>query len=203
MSQIITTSDLNTYARKTLDPGLSAEVVNAVNDYIEGETHRCWGETKIITDEVHNFGENLWLYQMDIQSIQSITMGWPGFMTAVLPTTAFFFNPIGRVTLLWSLYFGGSSVMSLSKLYNDYIAVAYTYGQLTVPNDLKDAALGTAMNLYNWAYNGGHEIVATSAGSYRVEMASAVRGANVGPTPWKDVAEAHYLTIKRYTKQRV
>jgi hypothetical protein len=203
MSQIITTTDLNTYARKTLDAGLAAQIVAATNDYIEGETHRCWGEIKTVTNEIHNFGENLWLYHMDVQSITSVSLGWPGMTQTALPTNGYFFNPNGRVTLMWQLYFGGQSVANVSKLYNDYISVTYTHGVTAVPNDLKDAALGVAMNFYNWAYNGGHEIVATSVGSYRVEMSGAVRGANVGPTPYKDAAEAHFMTIQRYAKRRV
>lgn len=203
MTQIITTSDFTTYAiGKTLDAGLAAQIVAATNAYIEGETKRCWGETKTVTGEIHNFGEALWLWNMDVQSIVSIKLGWPSLPQTTMPTSGYFFNPNGRVTLFWGLMFAGGSVSSLRHLYNDYISVSYTYGQMTIPADLKDAALGVALNLYNWAANGGHEIVATSVGSYRVEMAGAVRGANTGPTPYKDAAEAHFMTIRRYAKPR-
>ena len=204
MSIVITTADLNTYANKTLMAALAAQVVASVNDYIEGETKRCWGETKTITNELHNFGENLWLYQMDIQSIQSITMGWPGFQQSVLPSNGYFFNPNGRVTLMWTLYFNTLSVVSASKLYNDYISVAYTYGVTNVPSDLKEAALAIALQFYNWASSGGYAIVSSSLGAYRMETAGAIRSAgNTPPQPWKDAQEAHFMTIRRYAKPRV
>ncbi|BAS17627.1 hypothetical protein AHiyo8_59300 [Arthrobacter sp. Hiyo8] len=92
---------------------------------------------------------------------------------------------------------------SPSGYYNDYIEVSYSYGTTAVPADLKEAAMGVALGMYNWTIAGGKEIVATSVGSFRQEYSGAVRGANTGPTPYKDAAEAHFMTIKGYALQRL
>jgi hypothetical protein len=158
-----------------------------------------WGETVQVT-EVYDWDSTLRLNNMDIVSIQSITLGWPSItQVTTIPSNGYFFNKYGRVTLLWRLL----GTFEPTPFHNDYITVEYTYGNATVPQDLFEAALGFATQFYNWAIAGGHGIVASSVGSFRLEFAGAVRGANVGPTPYKDTAEAHYMTIKSYAMERV
>ena len=199
MSVIFTAADLNTYTGKTLNAGVAATITSAVNQYIETQTHRCWGETKTI-DERYDWGKTLWLRHMDVTEVTAIKVGWPGQVQQTLPPSSYFFNPMGRITLFWML---AGRPSSPSGYYNDYIEVSYSYGVAVVPDDLKEAAMGVAMNCYNWATAGGKEVVATSVGSFRQQYSGSVRGANVGPTPYKDTAEAHFMTIKGYAMQRL
>lgn len=199
MSQIITTTDLATYTSQTLNAGLASQVVSAVNGYIENITHRVWGETLTIT-ETYDFGKTLWLRQMDIQSIESIKFGWPNADRVTATEDSYYFNRFGRVTLLWEQIMG---IDVQSVFYNDFIEVTYTYGVEHVPADLKEAALGVALGFYNWAQADGKEVVSSSVGSYRVEYSGAVRGSGSGPEPYKDTAEAHWVTIKSYAKARL
>ncbi|WP_427007192.1 hypothetical protein [Pseudarthrobacter sp. H2] len=199
MSQIFTTTDLNTYANKTLVAGIASQITSSVNAYIESQTHRCWGEERTVTER-YDWGKTLWLRHQDVTAIASIKVGWPNISQSTIPTNSYFFNQLGRVTLFWQLT---GHAASPSGYYNDYIEVVYTYGNTTVPDDLKEAAMGVALNLYNWAVAGGKEVVSTSVGSFRQEYSGAVRGAPGTPTPFKDAAEAHFMTIKGYAMQRV
>jgi len=199
MSVIFTAADLNTYTGKTLNVGIAASVTLSVNQYIESQTHRCWGETKTVVER-YDWGKTLWLRRMDVTAVTAINVGWPGQTQQTLPTSSYFFNPMGRITLFWMLAGGGGNQ---SGYYNDYIEVSYSYGVATVPADLKEAAMGVALSMYNWAQAGGKEVVATSVGSFRQEYIGAVRGASGAPTPYKDGAEAHFMTIKGYAMQRL
>lgn len=201
MSKIFTPENLNTYAGKTLTQGLANQITSAVNSYIETQTKRCWGESRVVTGERYNWGRSLWLRHMDVTSIQALNLGYPQMTgTQLQPANTYFFDSWGRVTLFWQLMGG---VPTSSVFYRDYVSVDYTYGTETVPDDLREAALGIALQMYNWADQGGQQIVSTSVGSYRLEFAGAVRGANEGPTPWKDVAEAHFRTVMSHAMQRV
>ncbi|GAP57985.1 hypothetical protein AHiyo1_09470 [Arthrobacter sp. Hiyo1] len=199
MSVIFTAADLNTYSGKTLQSGPAAEVTASVNAYIETQTHRCWGETKTVVER-YDWGKTLWLRHMDVTAVTAIKVGWPGQIQTTLPSSSYFNNGWGRITLFWML---AGRPSSPSGYYNDYIEVSYSYGTTAVPADLKEAAMGVALGMYNWTIAGGKEIVATSVGSFRQEYSGAVRGANTGPTPYKDAAEAHFMTIKGYALQRL
>lgn len=198
MSKIITTTELAEYLGLTLDEPRTALIVNAVNQYVESLTNRCFGETKTVTEE-YDFGKTLWLRHQDVTAITSIQAGFTGQTLQTIDATGYRFNKQGRVTMFWT---GGAG--SGSSYYNDYLHVQYTYGQVDVPDDLKEAALGVAAGYYNWAKAGGKEIVSSSVGSYRIETAGAIRGSSsTTPTPWMNAAEAHFMTIKGYATQRV
>lgn len=198
MSVIFTAADLNTYSGKTLNAGIAGSVTASVNQYIESQTHRCWGETKTVTER-YDWGRGLWLRHMDVSAITSIKFGWPTMQQTTLPANSYFFNSRGRVTLFWQMI----RFAAPSSFHNDYIEVVYSYGNMTVPADLKEAAMGVALSMYNWALAGGKEVVATSVGSFRQEYIGAVRGAAGAPTPFKDASEAHFMTIKGYAMQRI
>ncbi len=199
MSSIISTTDLSSSLPNVdVDSALATQVVSAVNAYVENQTHRCWGETTTVTER-YDWDKTLWLRHMDVTAITSITLGWPGQTQSTLDSTSYFFNPVGRVTLIAQQ--GGGVNASWQR--NDYIAVEYTYGVEDVPDDLKQAAIGVAVGMYNWASAGGHEVVETSVGSYRVMYAGAVRSSATGPAPYNNQADANFLTIQGYAMQRV
>lgn len=197
MSQIINPYELNTFAQKSLDSGLAGQVVFAVNSYIERETGRCWGETRTVTER-YDWRPTLWLRNMDVTAIASVALGYPGQAQTTLSASSYFFNETGRVTLSYGDPRGPAARQ------RDYVSVTYTYGAARVPEDLNQAALAVALSMYNWALAGGHEVVETSVGSYKVKYAGAANGASgSGPTPYNNAAELHFLTIKGYAKQRV
>lgn len=201
MSQVITINDLQSYLGTTLDAQRASIIVDSVNDYIESETNRCWGETKTTTEN-YNFGKTLYLRHQDVIGIDQITVGWPGQTLSPIDPTGYYFNQFGRVTLFWATWSKVAGVQS--ALYNDYIHVTYQYGVAEVPADLKEAAIGVAVGLYNWAKAGGNEVATYSVGSYRVETIKAVRGTySSNPTPYDNAAEHHFLTIQKYKTRHI
>lgn len=216
MSSIITATDLTNFINKTVDSNIIEQTVDAINDYIESETHRCWGATKQIT-ETHDWSRIVWLQHQDVISVDLIQVGFPNTTRTTLTSAAYWFNSRGRVTLFWQLLpatlLGG--INTTSMMLNDYMSVEYTYGYHElgfddnnvplVPSDLKQAALGIAANFYNWAVNGQKDIVAAAIGSYRLEYAGRVRGSDNGNNPLnpsKNVLDAHFATINRYASRR-
>lgn len=204
MSQIINAADLNTYTNKTLVPGLANQVVDAVNQWIETRTKRCWGETKTVTER-YDWKRTFWLRHQDVTEITSIKLGWPGQTQTTIASNSYWNNAFGRVTMFPSLIGPVGGINNTSMLLNDYMEVEYTYGVEVVPEDLFLATLGVATEFYNFAINGQQTVVAASVGSYRLEYIGAVRG-TAGPgaqNPAINAAEANFQVIDSYRTQRV
>lgn len=196
MSTITTSADLQTYMNRTLVAGVASDVVNAVNDWVESETHRCWGETKQVTEK-YSWDSVVWLRHCDLVSVDEVQLGWPGQTQGVVDPSAYFSDEFGRLTFY--MY----ANPNMSRLYNDYLQIKYTYGVATAPNDLKLAALGIAAGFYNWATNNQKDIVASQVGSYRLEYAGRVRSGTNGPDPANNTNDANWRTISRYAMKRV
>src|SRR6478752_6950230 len=135
MSQIITIDDLNNYMNKSLTSTVAQQVVDAVNAYIENRTHRCWGEIKTATERV-NWNSSLYLKHMDVVDITTAKTGYPGQTQDTVDADDYYVNPTGRL----SFFTGG--LPNPSRGYRDWLEIAYTYGVMEVPDDLKLAALG-------------------------------------------------------------
>lgn len=200
MSNIITTSDLNSYMNKTLVSSVATSVVNAVNQWIETQTHRSFGETKQVTER-YDWQPVTYLRHQDIVSVDQVTFGWPGDTTYTAPTDSYWSNQWGRLTLRTNMLNGFNFVQS--RLYNDYMQVKYTYGVPTVPDDLKLAALGIAAGFYNWATNNQKDVVASQVGSYRLEYSGRVRSGATGPDPANSTSDANWQVIDSYRTQRM
>jgi hypothetical protein len=189
MSKIITSEDLSDYMGKTLVNGRAEPVVNAVNQWIESRTGRCWGETK---QETRRFGykRTIWLRRMDIVSIDSVETGIPGQTQDAVSADSYYLDDLGAVNLG---SFGNSPFANI----RDYIGITYTYGKVEVPDDLKLAALGIAAGYYNWATEGNKEIVSTSVGSYRVEYSGR------GNSQAKTTSDANFAIVESYKVRRI
>lgn len=207
MSNIISTSDLTSYMQgKATNTSLAQQVVDAVNTYVETRTHRCWGETKTVTDEQYAWNSVVWLRRTDIVSVDAVKLGWPGQTQSTVDPSAYYLNPLGRLTFY--MY----ANPNMSRLYNDYLHISYTHGyhegfkddgtpNLVVPDDLQLAALGIAANFYNWAANGNKDVVSAALGSYRLEYSGAVRSSGQ-PNPATNTAEANWAVVDSYRLQR-
>ncbi len=209
MSQIFTASDLATYMNKTLVTGLATQVVDAINQWVETRTKRCWGDT-VTVDERYDFKRLFWLRHQDIITINSIKVGWPGQTQNTVDPNAYYSNVLGRVTMFMPLINvpvgsgGVGGYNSTSLLLNDYMDINYTYGAINVPEDLFLASLGIAAGFYNFAANGAQNVVAASVGSYRLEYIGAVRGIS-GPgagNPAMNTADANWEVIESYKTRR-
>jgi hypothetical protein len=172
-------------------------VTAAVNDWVEQYTHRSWGVIKSIVAERYDFKDTIWLRHPDVVSVDAVVIGYPGQSQETISPGNYFSNALGRVTLYWGAH------LPQSKWNNDLLSISYTYGVLTVPNDLKLAALGIAAVMYNFAINGQQNIVSSSVGSYHVQTIGAIRGAGgVKPNSAMNTAEANYAIIDSYVMRR-
>jgi hypothetical protein len=200
MSVIITTSDL---PASFINASLKTQVVAAVNQYIETQTHRCWGDTKTVTGERYDYTSVIYLRHQDVQSVTDVALGWPGQTSYDLPNNGFYFDKRGRLTI-YSNSLLAPRKFSGSALYNDYVSVSYTYGVAAedVPADLKLAAIGIATNFYNYANAAGKDVVSASVGSYRLEYAGAVRG-NGTSEPARNTSDANFAIVDSYRMRRM
>src|SRR4051794_5672607 len=107
MSKIITSEDLGSYMNKTLAMGEAEPVVNAVNQWIESRTGRCWGETKQVTQRF-DYKRTVWLRHMDVVSIDGVQVGVPHETPADLDAEDYFYSDLGRLTV-------GSGFTSLNR----------------------------------------------------------------------------------------
>lgn len=198
MSNIFTTSDLTSYMQgKATDATLATTVTNAVNQWVENRTHRCWGDTVTVTDELYQWNNVVWLRHQDIQEITAVKLGWPGQSQSTVDASAYYLNPLGRLT------FYSNANRNMSRLYSDYLHVSYIYGVAEVPDDLKLAALGVAAGYYNWALSGNKDVVATSVGSYRVQYSGSIRPTgNQPPDPANNTTDANWAVIDSYRLRR-
>lgn len=198
MSDIISTTDLNNYTGKTLTSTIALGVVNAVNKLIDVRTHRAWnvGTTPVSVTERYDWKSPLYLRHMDVIAIQSVKLGYPNVSQQTIAPGGYFVNTEGRLTMYFS-YSAGISVRN-----NDLLEITYTYGVSTVPDDLKEAALGIAATMYNYVKSGNQDVVASSVGNYRVQYAGSVRSGSAGPNPAMNTAEAFYQVVDSYRMMR-
>lgn len=208
MSKIITLDDLKNYmAGTTLDDGVGQTVVDSINAYVETQTGRCFGEAKQVTER-YDWQTNIWLRHMDVISIDEITLGWPGQAQSVMPSTGYYLNELGRVTLF---SYGSNSG---PRTYHDYMAIKYTYGYNKlgfdedavtpiVPDDLFSAALGVAAGLYNWASNGQKDVASVQVGSYHIEYTNRRQSAAGQPDPATSTADANWGVIQSYKLRHI
>ena len=191
MSSIITTAELAAFMDKTLNTSQSKSIVNAINQWIETQTGRCWGDT-VTVKETYDWKPRIWLRHQDVRHVSSIKFGYPSETQVEIVTTSYRFNSLGRVSFL--PYRGSRRYAD----YPDYLEITYTYGTDEVPDDLKLAALGIASGFYNWATSGQREIVASQVGSYRVEYAGSSRaGASTDAS-----ADTNFAIIASYKTKR-
>jgi uncharacterized phiE125 gp8 family phage protein len=181
---IITKADLDAYLKITTDATQGADVVNAVNAYIKTATGRLFGSTLIVVGERHDFANTIWLNNMDVVSIEAIRVGLPNQGTPqALASDAYWFNKYGRVNL---------AVLNMdrypSRYWYDLVAVDYTFGVTTVPDDLKLAALQLAAQYYKYIGSGNQVITSAGVGTYRVSYGSG--------KAWDDVLGRY--AIKRF-----
>lgn len=202
MSQVITIDDLTAYSPTAIDSGRGQLVVDAMNQWVETRTNRVWG-TSVTVTERYDWGKTLWLRHQDVTAITSIKVGWPNQTQTTLDPTGYFFNNFGRVTLLMQALgnLGGANTVG-SPFYNDYLEVIYTYGNASVPDDLKMAVLAIAANFYNWAQNGQRDVSAVSVGSYSVQYASKRQTSSGTAEPATNTADANWSIIDSYRQRR-
>lgn len=201
MSQVITLDDLTAYATIAIASDRGQLVVDAMNQWVETRTNRVWGETKKLIQRYDWTYQSLWLRHMDIQSIDSVKLGWPGQVQQTLPSNSYFLNELGRVTFLRQ--FIPDAIVGPSAVYNDYLEVTYTYGTETVPDDLKMAVLGIAANFYNWAINNQRDISAVAVGSYNVQYANKRPNPSGASDPATNTADTNWAIIESYRQQRM
>jgi hypothetical protein len=196
MSQVITIDDLTSYMpTSTLDDGLTQQIVDGINSWIETSTNRCFGETKQVAER-HDWGRMVWLNHMDVQSIEAVSTGWPQQTAVTVPSTGYFWNPYGRLE-----FFGLYGAM-VGRNIRDYLLVEYTYGVVDVPDDLKMACLGVAAGFYAWASNGNRDVASVSVGSYHIEYTNKRTTAGSVPDPATSTADANWAVIESYKLRR-
>ena len=156
---VITVEELQAYTGTTAATDTTA--VNAVNAYINRITGRSWGAIETVT-ELHDYAPTIFLRNMDVQSITSVKRDYGSDQTTLVADTDYRFNDLGRLTLSYGR-------ASLYPALRDYIEVVYTHGVLTVPDDLKLAALALAKDFGSYATDSG-EVSSRSIGSYRLEF---------------------------------
>jgi hypothetical protein len=205
MSIIITEADFTSYTGKPTSP-LVTQVVKAMNQWIETRTHRCWGETKSVTER-YDYQRSIMLRHMDVQSITTVKFGLPTGTQQIVGSQSYYTNQFGRLILLPALLqiaagSAGAMLPNNPSMFRDYVEITYTYGTTDVPEDLKMAALGIAYKFYNYAHDSGQDIVATSVGSYRVQYAGSVRGVSGQADPAKSTADANFQIVDSYRMQR-
>jgi len=192
MSSIITSATLNSYMHKTLPADVANLIVAGVNQHIENVTNRSWGDVSTVT-ETYNWGKTLYLRHQDIVEIISIKVGWPGQTQTTLDEESYFFNKLGRVTMFWQ---AGSRANS-SPAYNDYVEVEYKHGNLTVPDDLVQAALALASRAYTRSTQSEQDIAQAKVGSYDVRFNSQpATGSNTPALGSPDAVIASYAMRK-------
>lgn len=182
---------------KTLVAAVATFVVDAMNDWVESHTHRCWGITKTVTERYDYKPKGFWLRHQDVQSITSIQIGWPNQSQSTVNASSYYPNSYGRVTMIAPFT---NSVNDTSRYFNDLLSVTYVYGVATVPNDLKLATLGIAAGFYNWAVNDQKDVTSISVGSYKQEMSH--RTLLPGRKPEQITADANWAIIDKYKMQR-
>jgi hypothetical protein len=192
MSSIISTSDLNPFTRKPLNSAVASQVVAAVNAYIERVTHRCWGETKTVTER-YDYGSSLWLRHQDIRAVDLINFGYPGTTPIEIESDAYYCNSLGRLS--FSTFPHGRRYADLPE----WLEIEYTYGVEEVPDDLKLAALGIAAGFYNWATNDQKEVSEAQVGSYRLKYAN---GSGVATGGSDSTALSNFAVINSYATKR-
>jgi hypothetical protein len=188
MSKIITTTSLTAYMGATLNPQQASTVVNGMNRYVENRTSRCWGELNSV-EERYDWNPLIWLRHQDVQSIESIVLGYPGLETSTLDATSYFFNSYGRVTM----YLQQPTQFNPSAVNNDLVLISYVYGYTglgfsdeddtvpEVPEDLLMATLGIAAHYYDWLTNGQKDVVSAGVGTFKLTFSGSVRGVGGGP----------------------
>src|SRR5690349_17956083 len=98
MSKIITTENLTDYMQQELTVGVAEAVVDAINQWVETTTSRCWGELATVTERC-DWGSCIWLRHMDVQSVGYVKLGYPGRPQTLLDSSGYFFSTLGRLTL--------------------------------------------------------------------------------------------------------
>lgn len=163
MSVVITIDDLRDYAGPSViadDDARALQVVDATNEAIERATGRVWGGS-VTVEEFADFASVIFLRNMDIISVISISRG-----TTELPATSYKWRSNGRVVL-------SLSESGFHPRY-DELSIRYTYGNLDVPADLKQAALSAALDAYNYVDAEGQqkEVTSEQIGSLRYTYAN-------------------------------
>lgn len=164
MSAVVQLSDLSAYTGKDLAADAkAAQVVAAINQWILNYTGRSFGATVVITGEVHDYKPVVWLDHQDVQSVQSLKIGYPTQTQQTLAVGNYYVNEYGRLTLNRS----GADIPSRGNY--DLVTVDYTYGKAIVPPDLQLAALGLAADFYNDTGSSQGAITMAMVGQYRLQ----------------------------------
>ncbi|PPG60264.1 hypothetical protein [Rathayibacter sp. AY1C5] len=180
MSQLITVTELKGYLDEEVNAVQAALAVNAVNEYVESETGRSWGEILSGT-ETHDYASVIFLRHQDVITATDVEVNG-----STLGDDAYSISDTGRLVL--------SAVRSGFRAERSAVRVTYTYGVLFPPADLKLAALALAADFYNYVGDGQKEVTSEGIGSMRLTYSTG-----------KDTATGglHFATISRYRTRNV
>lgn len=167
MSIIITTADLDAFTANTNNAVQAADVVNAVNTYIDQQTGRSFGAIIAVTGEIHDYKPTVWLNHMDVTAIDLLKIGRPNTTRQTVAADAYWCNSYGRMVVAIS-----PAINPSSYLY-DMLSIDYHYGIATIPADLKLAALQLAQQYINAVSDNGQVVTSAGVGAYRLTYAEA------------------------------
>lgn len=185
---VIDTTDLATYTRKSLDSGIASIVVAAVNDFIKTTTGRLFDDTEEVIERT-SLRQTVWLKKQDVTAIEYVKYGYPNQTQTTAASSEYYFDSLGKLQFTYTV---------VPRV--DYIEVKYTRGIEDVPDMLKQAALGIAASMYNWAYEGQKDAASVTVGSYRVDYTSKQ---STGSDPAKNTADLNFQVIQSYRAPRV
>lgn len=163
---MIDETSLGSYMGKDLSSDAkAAQVVAAINAWVNNYTGRSFGVNTVITDELQDYKPVIWLDHMDIVSIDELRIGSPYFggNRQVIPAGNYVINPTGRLMI------NPSGIEIYSRAYYDTMSIDYTYGVPVVPDDLLLAALGLAADFYNDDGASRGAITMAMVGTYRIQ----------------------------------
>lgn len=162
---MIDETSLGNYLGKTLtnDPK-AAQVVAAVNQWINTYTGRSFGTLVVVTDELQDYRPVVWTDHMDVVTIDKLQYGSPYFggIRQVIPDGTYVFNPQGRVMI------NPMGRDEYARGYYDNVSIDYTYGVTAIPEDLRLAALALAADFYKSTSSSQGAITMAMVGNYKL-----------------------------------
>jgi len=162
---IISLADLKTYLgiTGTAQDARLQFIVDGVNAEVNKRTGRVWGETETIVDEIHDYEPVIFLCNLDVTDVSAVKLG-RGTNQTTLDADTYRWNGLGRLVL-------DTDSEDFVQNVDDYdeLAITYTHGTATAPDDLVLAALQLGGHM-NRSING--EVTEESVGSFRKKYAA-------------------------------
>lgn len=162
---IVDTTSLGSYLGKNLTTDLkAAQVVAAVNQWINTYTGRSFGALVVIQGELQDYQPVVWLDHMDVQSIEALRFGsaFSGGVRQLIPAGSYVISPTGRLVL------NPMGKDEYSRNNYDLVSIDYTYGVTTIPEDLRLAALALAADFYKSKSSSQGAITMAMVGNYKL-----------------------------------